>query len=149
MNGNYYWKYICNGSGLDFVCQVHWVFSVLVYVEANEMACLIFLTGGFQVWLLFGVSENVLAEVLSALNNHLNYVIAFWCLSSIKFAICIYLNWNTVHQPDFFRNSRLICKSCMDEVESFWDPEVIQVCLLLRQKSQIANKFPGMLKFGF
>lgn len=33
----------------------------------------------------------------------------------------------------------------MDEVESFWDPEVIQVCLLLRQKSQIANKFPGML----
>lgn len=37
----------------------------------------------------------------------------------------------------------------MDEVESFWDPEVIQVCLLLRQKSQIANKFPGMLKFGF
>lgn len=65
---------------------------MLVHVEANEMACLIFLTGGFQVWLLFGVSENVLAEVLSALNNHLNCVIVFWCLSSIKFAICIYLN---------------------------------------------------------
>lgn len=30
----------------------------------------------------------------------------------------------------------------MDEVESFWDSEVIQVCLLLRQKNQIANKFP-------
>lgn len=37
----------------------------------------------------------------------------------------------------------------MDEVESFWDSEVIQVCLLLRQKNQIANKFPVMLKFGF
>lgn len=40
----------------------------------------------------FWVSENVLAKVLSALNNQLNYVIAFWCLSGIKFAICIFLN---------------------------------------------------------
>lgn len=37
----------------------------------------------------------------------------------------------------------------MDEVESFWDAEVVQVCLLLRQKSQIANKFPVVLKSGF
>lgn len=104
---------------------------------------------GFQVWLLLGICENVLARVLSALNNQLNYVIAFWCLSGIKFAVCIYLNWNTVHQLAFFRNSRLICRSCTDEVESFWDAEVVQVCLLLRQKSQIANKFPVVLKSGF
>lgn len=96
-----------------------------------------------------GICENVLAKVLSALNNHFNYVIAFWCLSGIKFAICIYLNWNTVHQLAFFRNSRAACESSMDEVESFWDAEVIQVCLLLRQKSQIANTFSVMLKFCF
>lgn len=153
-------KCICNGSGLDFVCQVYSVFFVLVHGEANEIACLIFLTGFVYLlsleWNRFlslasfeYLWENVLAKVLSALNNQLNYVIAFWCLSGIKFAICIYFNWNTVHQLAFFRNSRVICKSCMDEVESFWDAEVIEVCLLLTQKSQMAKKFPITLKFGF
>lgn len=40
--------------------------------------------------MLLGICENVLVKVLSALNNQLNYVIAFWCLSGIKFAVCIY-----------------------------------------------------------